>query len=75
MYIHTYTYVYMYIKHKHVHTYIHIRTTADSAEVVRMAVNPEMRGKGLGKLLIKELDKFCLVTGVLHVSEYIYIYI
>eukprot|EP00596_Hydrurales_sp_CCMP1899_P000544 CAMPEP_0119039380 /NCGR_PEP_ID=MMETSP1177-20130426/8820_1 /TAXON_ID=2985 /ORGANISM="Ochromonas sp, Strain CCMP1899" /LENGTH=559 /DNA_ID=CAMNT_0007003157 /DNA_START=109 /DNA_END=1788 /DNA_ORIENTATION=- len=44
------------------------RTTADSAEVVRMAVNPEMRGKGLGKLLIEELDTFCLVTGVLHVK-------
>jgi succinylglutamate desuccinylase len=44
------------------------RITADSAEVVRMAVNPEMRGKGLGKLLIKELDNFCLVTGVLQVK-------
>jgi N-acetylglutamate synthase-like GNAT family acetyltransferase len=43
------------------------RMTADTAELVRMAVNPSIRGQGLGNLLVKELNDFCLSTGVLQV--------
>ena len=33
-----------------------------------MAVNPKIRGQGLGNILLKELDKFCIETGVLQVT-------
>ena len=33
-----------------------------------MAVNPAIRGKGLGNLLVQELDKYCAETGVLQVT-------
>lgn len=33
-----------------------------------MAVNPAIRGHGLGNLLVQELDKYCAETGVLQVT-------
>ena len=44
------------------------RHTADSAELVRMAVTPNIRGQGLGNLLVKKLDDFCAESGVLQVT-------
>lgn len=47
---------------------LHPSHTADSAELVRMAVTPNIRGQGLGNLLVKKLDDFCTESGVLQVT-------
>lgn len=52
----------------HPNLFIPHRHTADSAELVRMAVDPDVRGQGLGNTLLKEFDTFCRDTGVLQVT-------
>ena len=43
------------------------RLSQDMSELVRMAVSPEIRSQGLGKLLISQLVEYCQETGALQI--------